>query len=106
MNIPDKLKIGGKVYTVEITDRLDLGRVNYSGEILYDQLIIRVCPGAKAKMETDFLHEMIHGIFSHLGYSEHDEKRVDELAETLYEIFEDNPGLFRESGPARKSTLN
>lgn len=44
MTIPEKLKIGAKVYGVEITNKLDLGNVNYSGEISYTDLIIRICP--------------------------------------------------------------
>lgn len=96
MKIPKTLKIGGKVYAVEITDKLSLGNVNYSGEILYNDLIIRICPSAKAKMEADFVHEMVHGILSHLGYCEHDEKEVEELAEALYMVFTDNPEMFKE----------
>lgn len=38
MTIPEKLKIGAKVYGVEITNKLDLGNVNYSGEISYTDL--------------------------------------------------------------------
>lgn len=68
MTIPEKLKIGAKVYGVEITNKLDLGNVNYSGEISYTDLVIRICPNAQAKMEADFLHEMIHGMLDHLGY--------------------------------------
>ena len=98
MKIPEKLKIGGKIYSVEITDKLMLGSANYSGEILYNDLIIRVCPASKSKMEADFVHEMIHGILSHLGYCEHDEKKVDELANVLYAVFVDNPDMFKESG--------
>lgn len=94
MRVPETLKIGGKTYTVEITDKLSLGSVNYSGEILYDNLIIRICPAAKAKMNADFVHEMIHGIYSHLGYSEHDEKKIDELAQALYAVIVDNPDIF------------
>lgn len=71
MTIPEKLKIGAKVYGVEITNKLDLGNVNYSGEISYTDLAIRICPNAQAKMEADFLHEMIHGMLDHLGYTEH-----------------------------------
>lgn len=96
MKIPKTLKIGGKVYAVEITDKLSLGSVNYSGEILYNDLVIRICPSAKAKMEADFVHEMVHGIFSHLGYCEHDEKKIEELAEALYAVFVDNPDMFNE----------
>lgn len=98
MKIPNKVKIGAKVYAVHITDRLDLGSVNYSGEILYNQLLIRICPSAKEKMEADFLHEMVHGIFDHLGYSEHDEKKVDELANVLHMIIKDNPEIFEKDG--------
>ena len=94
MKIPEKIKIGGKIYDVEITDKLDLDSVNYSGEIVYQDLIIRICPSAKGKMEADFLHEMIHGIFNHLGYVNHNEKKIDELANALYMVIQDNPELF------------
>ena len=33
MNIPQTIKIGGKVYRVEITDNLTLGKANVSAEI-------------------------------------------------------------------------
>lgn len=94
MTIPEKLKIGAKVYGVEITNKLDLGNVNYSGEISYTDLIIRICPNAQAKMEADFLHEMFHGMLDHLGYTEHDEKKVDELANVLHMVILDNPAVF------------
>lgn len=94
MKIPKSIKIGGKVYTVEITNKLDLGNVNVSAEILYNDLVIRVSPQAQGKMEADFIHELIHGIFDHLGYKEHDEKRVDELAQALYMVIVDNPDVF------------
>lgn len=94
MIIPKTVKIGGKVYTVEITDKLDLGKNNVSAEIDYCNLIIRVSPQARGKMEADFVHELIHGIMDHLGYKEHDEKRVDELAQALYMVIADNPDIF------------
>lgn len=59
MTIPEKLKIGAKVYGVEITNKLDLGNVNYSGEISYTDLVIRICPNAQAKSERNRL--------SHIG---------------------------------------
>lgn len=58
MTIPEKLKIGAKVYGVEITNKLDLGNVNYSGEISYTDLVIRICPNAQAKMEMKILNEL------------------------------------------------
>lgn len=45
-------------------------------------------------MEADFLHEMLHGIFDHLGYVNHDEKKIDELANALYMVIQDNPEVF------------
>lgn len=103
MKIPEKLKIGAKVYDVEITDKLNLGSAYYSGEILYNDLVIRVCPNAKAKREADFLHEMIHGILDYLGYKEHDEKKVDEFANVLHMVILDNPTVF---SPAEEETVD
>lgn len=94
MNIPEKVKIGGKVYCVEITDKLCLGISNVSAEILYNELVIRVSPQAQSKMEADFLHEVIHAILDHQGYKEHDEKQVDEMAQSLYMVIQDNPEMF------------
>lgn len=94
MKIPEKVKIGGKVYRVEITDKMDLGISNVSAEILYNKLLIRVSPQAQSKMEADFLHEVIHAILDHQGYKEHDEKRVDEMAQSLYMVIQDNPEMF------------
>lgn len=94
MNIPEKIKIGGKTYIVEITNKLDFGNINCLGEVNYSDLIIRICPQAQQKMEADFLHEMIHTIYDHLGYTNHDEKKVDELAQALYMVIQDNPKMF------------
>lgn len=97
MKIPKTVKIGGKVYDVEITDKFDLGNVNVSAEILYNDLVIRVSPQqAPGKMEADFIHELIHGIYDFLGYRNHDEKRIDELAQALYMVIMDNPDIFED----------
>lgn len=94
MKIPENIKIGGKTYAVEITDNLMLGRASYTAEVDYLNLKIRILPNAKEKMEADFLHEMTHTIFDFLGYREHDEKHVDELAQSLYMVVQDNPEIF------------
>ena len=94
MKIPEKIKIGGKTYAVETTNNLNLGNINYSAEIDYSTLSIRICPSVKEKMENDFIHEMLHGIYSFLGYCEHDEKKIDELANALYMVIKDNPEMF------------
>ena len=94
MNMPKSVKIGGKVYRVEVTDKLTLGKANVSAEIDYMELVIRIHPSARGKMEADFWHEVVHGILDHLGYRRHNEKKVDELANALYMVISDNPKIF------------
>ena len=98
MKIPKQVKIGGKTYKVEQTNKLDLGNYHYSGEVDYMNLIIRICPSSRGKMEADFLHEMVHAIYDFLGYSNQDEKKVDELANALYMVIQDNPEIFEKDG--------
>lgn len=94
MRIPKKLKIAGKVYDVEITDKLYLGAATYSAEIMYADLLIRVHPAAKGKMEADFLHEVVHGIADAMGYRDHDEREIDAMAQMLHQVIQDNPEMF------------
>lgn len=93
MNIPEKLKIGGKIYTVERTEKLTIGD-RYMGECIYSTLSIRIVPSAPRMEEVTFLHEMVHAIFNHLGYTNHSEKKIDELANALHMIIVDNPDIF------------
>ena len=99
MKIPEKVKIGGLIYTVEVTERLSLG-VDCAGEIIYSELAIRVRPAAQAGMEQTFIHELTHAIYEFLGYRNHDEKQVDEFASVLHALITDNPGLFAEERDA------
>ena len=94
MNIPKKVKVGGKTYHVEITDRLSMGTVYFSGECVYGDLKIRIIPQAEQKMQADFLHELLHAVYAHLGYTDHYEKHIEELAEALYMVIQDNPKVF------------
>lgn len=96
MNIPDKVKIGGSTYTVEETSDLYHGAENHSAEIITCQLVIRICPQIKSAMEVDFIHELVHGIYYFLGYNDHDEKKIEELAQALYMVIIDNPEIFAE----------
>ena len=95
MNIPERIKIGGKTYSVKETDLLPLGR-DYTGEIDYENQVIYIRPANSERMEATLLHEMLHAIFDHLGYTEHNEKHIDELANALHMVITDNPKLFSE----------
>lgn len=96
MNIPNHVKIGGTTYQVEISEMLSLGTANFSAEIDYQNLKLRITPQAEEKMLCDLLHEIIHGIFTQLGYVEHDEKHIEELARALFALIKDNPELLKE----------
>ena len=94
MNIPKRIKIGSKIFKVKLTDKLVLGE-NYTGECLYQNLKIHVRPHlAKSVREVTFIHEVLHAIYDNLGYSDHDEKKIEELANALHGIIVDNPDLF------------
>ncbi len=97
MIIPEKVKVGAKVYNVLITDNISLG-TNYTGEIDYCKLEIRIRPMAKGRMEHDFLHELIHAIFDLNGHSIHDEREVDSIAAAIHMVVSDNPGIFESGG--------
>lgn len=94
MKIPEKIKIGGKTYKVSITKNLENGNVLNNGEINYGSQVIRIAPNAKETMEATFLHEVIHSIYDFLGYTKHDEKKIDELSNALYMVIQDNPKIF------------
>lgn len=94
MNVPDKIKIGGLSYDVLETENISLG-MNYNAEILYGSQKINLRPMAKGQKERTFLHEVLHGIYDNLGYINHDEKQIDELAGSLYALIIDNPELFK-----------
>ena len=97
LNIPKKIKIGGKTYSVEQTDKFRMGAANVSAEVDYMNLVIRIGPYAEQKKEADFLHEVIHTIYDFLGYNNHDEKHIDELAQALYMVIQDNPKIFEKT---------
>lgn len=95
MKIPNKIKIGGKRYSVKQTEYLSLGD-DYVGECLYQDLEIHIRPTkSHTVQEITFLHEMLHAIYNHLGYSDHDEKKIDELANALHMVIVDNPDVFK-----------
>lgn len=94
MKIPDKIKIGGKIYAVKKVKEIGLTMISCSAKIDFRECEIRIYPSSQQKMETDFMHEVMHAIFDHLGYKEHDEKQIDEFANALYAVIQDNPEIF------------
>jgi hypothetical protein len=100
MTIPDKVKIGGITYTVENNaEFMHIGTAGYTAEIRYSDAVIRITNQNEQVQQRDFLHEIIHGIYHDLGYDNHDEKKIDELAGALYQLIVDNPEIFRPRTP-------
>lgn len=93
MKIPKKLKVGGVVYNVNITDKLTLGH-QFSGEILRSDRVINIRP-IMGKEET-FIHEMVHAILYMGGYIDHDEQMVEAISQGLWAVITDNKEMFKE----------
>jgi len=93
MQIPDKIKVGGFTYTVEITDNLETGSESI-GEISYKKLAIRLRPLVKGRMEQSLVHEIVHAVFDNLGKQGQDEEEVDRLAGAFYALIVDNPEMW------------
>lgn len=73
-----------------------------SAEIVYTDLVIRICPTARGKMEADFIHEVCHGIADAMGHKDHDEREIDALAQMLYQVIQDNPDMFQPDKPTEE----
>lgn len=95
MRIPKKVKIGGRIYKVKITENIKCHRSQTSAEIDAWDSEIRITPQSKETMLNNFLHELMHGIFDFWGKSDHDEELIDKMANTLYMIVKDNPQIFK-----------
>ena len=93
MKIPEKIKVGGVTYSIEITNNIGMG-FDYSAEIDYKACVIRVRPMAADKMERDLFHEIMRAIFDACGYTEHDEGQIDRIAVMIHAIVKDNPNIF------------
>lgn len=93
MNIPDKLKIGGIVYKIELVDEIrdgdNAGRLETKkNRILLDKT------GPINQLELTLLHEIIHAI-----NIEVEEKDVEFLAQALYQVLVDNGLVFDGKAP-------
>lgn len=96
MKIPEKVKVGGITYSVKTSDRLQLGN-DAIAEIDFNKATIEIWSDIDEQVaRRALLHEIVHAIYSNLGYSTHDEKQIDELAGALYQVIVDNEEVFKE----------
>lgn len=101
MRIPEKVKIGGVEYDVEIVDKIGKGNNNdILGlfDVVNMKILIRRSDSSQS-MERAFVHEFIHALHSHMGLHQVEdetpsENYVDGLANALHMALIDNPSLF------------
>lgn len=78
--------IGFKENMYNDQDQRLLGEIDYlDNTIILDPAI------SEQKQDFVLVHEIVHGIFTHLGVEEHDEGLINGLAEHFYELLRDNP---------------
>ena len=107
MTIPNKLRIAGKDYAVKYEDKLNNGSNVMLGHIDYDKALIRLAPDIQDAQTTcqTLLHEAIHGICEHYKLDiKNDEDTIDKLANGLYMVIADNPGMFEAHNDSTAAT--
>jgi Zn-dependent peptidase ImmA (M78 family) len=95
MNLPDKVKLGWRTYSISIARRQDPQKMLY-GEIDFERNTIFINEdGSQGTQKSTLLHEIIHWIFYNSGHANwrNDEELVNSLAENLMMIFIENPEL-------------
>lgn len=99
MNIPEKVKIGCKDYTVEILDKLLYleGKTAY-GIINTNSSKIEISTAgevSKDSINLTFFHEVLHGLEDFLDI-ELTEEQIEKFAKGLYLFIKENPEIFKE----------
>lgn len=95
MKLPEKVKVGGTEYRIELAEPRDEDNV---GEARFREALILVHPDlAEDVLRTTFWHELLHAMYYDAGLDTIDqpteEQVVDLLAQRLVALVDDNPGL-------------
>lgn len=96
MNIPEKIKILYKTYTVEKQENLHDGDAELYGQILYlPEKILLNLNSSDGQNKATLFHEIVHGLDEMycIGLKE---EQVDKLGNALYMLIKDNPQMFGE----------
>jgi Zn-dependent peptidase ImmA (M78 family) len=99
VNIPSKVKIGGRGFTVYKTlNPLLVSGIECGGTIEYENSLISLNSARHDDaVECHFLHEIIHAICMDRGIKELDDNEnfVDSFARGLHAFIKDNPEIFK-----------
>lgn len=92
MQIPDKIKVSGIWYKIEIAKDTsdDMNEALNRGKVAFSKGIIKILDSyfPESKVRT-LLHEIIHILDDDLGL-DLDEKTIRRLASGLYQVLKDN----------------
>jgi hypothetical protein len=96
MNIPNFLKIGGRMYEVQTVEKCSTDDKAVDAYIRYGESKIELRSDLKGDYrEFAFLHEMVHAINDFCGF-EQDEEKVSLMARALHMVINDNPDIFND----------
>lgn len=94
MNIPDEIKIGGYLVSVDFTNNImtDRGRIGEYKPRTQTIAIDKDC--SKQQSEETLIHEILEAITSIYDISiEH--KDLSNMATVLHQVIKDNPDIFK-----------
>ena len=89
MKIPEKIRVGGHIYTIEYSK--DLVRDdNRLGQVCWQKMLVLLEENqAWSSLVVSFLHETLHLIDKHYNNKALTEDEVDSIAEGLFQVLSD-----------------
>lgn len=90
--LPNKVKISGIDYDVQITEHQTTDEGVLLGQISYSEAVIYINEEQNDQLKAaTLLHEIVHGILYHMGSEMNDdEKFVEGFSSGLHQVFKDN----------------
>lgn len=96
MKIPKSIKVGGMTYQVKQNHKF-LENSDLMGQAVHCENIIRLSGKtqsntnyAKDKMDSCFIHEVLHAIDNVYNNSNLDEPTIERFSQGIYQVFTDN----------------
>lgn len=98
MMLPEKVKISGIDYIVDVAEHQEVEEGMLMGQIIYHEGRIYLNEVLNDQLkESTLLHEIVHGILYHMGSEMNDnEEFVEGFSSGLYQVFRDNGWKFKE----------
>lgn len=89
MNIPSKVKIGSRIYSIKKNYKFE-EETGLWGQTIHSDLEIRLSPTSRGIMEETLMHEIFHAIDSVYNNSALTEETVTRLSHGVAQVLKDN----------------